>query len=51
MKEEMKLFNMSREHVSQDDPNAVALINTQKLIQRIEELEDLVQDLKNKYSA
>ena len=28
MKEEMKLFNMSREHVSQDDPNAVALINT-----------------------
>ena len=51
LKEEMKLFNMSREHVSQDDPNAVALINTQKLIQRIEELEDLVQDLKNKYSA
>ena len=51
MKEDMKLFNMSRETIQTDDPNTVALINTQKLIQRIEELEDLVQDLKNKYSA
>ena len=50
MKEEMKLFNLSRETIQTDDPNTVALINTQKLIQRIEELEDLVQELKNKYS-
>ena len=47
----MKLFNLSRETIQTDDPNTVALINTQKLIQRIEELEDLVQELKNKYSA
>ena len=51
MKEQMKLFNLSRETIQTDDPNTVALINTQKLIQRIEELEDLVQELKNKYSA
>ena len=28
MKEDMKLFNMSRETIQTDDPNTVALINT-----------------------
>ena len=51
LREDVKLFNSAKESLPYDDPNAMALINTQKLVQRIEELEDLVQDLKNKHSA
>ena len=47
----MKLFNSAKETLNPDDPNAIALINTQKLVQRIEELEDLVHDLRNQNSA
>jgi hypothetical protein len=46
LREDLKLFNISKEMLSPDDPNSVALINTQKLVHRIEELEDLVHDLK-----
>ena len=46
LREDLKLFNISKEMLSPDDPNSAALINTQKLVHRIEELEDLVHDLK-----
>ena len=46
LREDLKLFNISKEMLSPDDPSSVALINTQKLVHRIEELEDLVHDLK-----
>jgi len=46
LREDLKLFNISKEMLSPDDPNSVVLINTQKLVHRIDELEDLVHDLK-----
>ena len=32
LREELKLFNSAKESLPQDDPNTMALINTQKLV-------------------
>ena len=49
-REELKLFHMAKESTVPDDPLQGTFINTQKLVKRVTELEDLVQELKNQSS-
>lgn len=45
---ELKLFNLARETSVQDDSvQGSASMNTSKLVTRVQELEDLVQEYKN----
>ena len=47
MREELKLFQLAKESAMPDDPVQGAILNTQRLVQRVSELEDLVQEFKN----
>ena len=47
MREELKMFNLAKETGSADDQQLGHTFNTQRLVQRISELEDLVQEFKN----
>jgi len=50
MREELKLFQLAKENAVPDDPFQGAVLNTQRLVQRVSELEDLVQEFKNQSS-
>ena len=47
MREELKVYNMAKEHAIADDPAQGQVLNVQKLVQRVSELEDLVHEFKN----
>jgi len=46
IREDLKLFNLVRDNAFQDDSG----VNPSKLMQRVQELEDLVQEFKNQSS-
>ena len=47
LREELKLFSLAKENAVADDPLQGTILNTQRLVQRVSELEDLVAELKS----
>ena len=47
LRDELSLFHLAKENAVPDDPTQGAVLATQRLVQRVSELEDLVQEFKN----
>ena len=47
LREELKLFSLAKVNAVADDPLQGTILNTQRLVTRVAELEDLVAEFKN----